>query len=78
MGAHRGINVVEAFGGMDGRLRPAGGRLEPGADRSSGPLAVPARAPFSRPRLTRLAGVDELLDALGPAQAGYGGAGLIP
>ncbi len=74
-----GLSIVEAFGGLDARGIVTEGLLEPGADRSGGPISTsPSRNAYSRPRLTRLAHVDELIDALGPAQAGYGGSGLIP
>jgi len=35
-----------------------------------------ARRAYVRPRLIVIASADELLDALGPAQAGYGGSGI--
>lgn len=74
-------DVLEAFGGLDPRAgaTTADQSLDPGADRSAGPIGpVSGLRAYRTPRLTRLAQVDELLDALGPAQAGYGGAGLVP
>lgn len=52
---------------------------ERNASQRAGPLdAGPTLRRYATPRLVRLAHIDELVDTLGPAQAGYGGAGLMP
>lgn len=63
-------------GGRDGRPTSY---AERNASRCADPLdAGPTLQRYATPRLVRLAHIEELVDALGPAQAGYGGAGLMP
>jgi hypothetical protein len=40
--------------------------------------AAPARRAYHRPQVARIAAGRELLEVLGPAQAGYGGGGGVP